>query len=105
MSLNLESEPLSRIAADRYQEMADQVLGGESLTREQALSILKAPDVDVLSILSAGFRIRHQHFGKSEVVGIDKLRQRRTDPDGDSLFARLRLDGVQVEAVYSQLID
>ena len=65
MSLNLESEPLSRIAADRYQEMADQVLGGESLTREQALSILKAPDVDVLSILSAGFRIRHQHFGKS----------------------------------------
>ena len=65
MSLNLESEPLSRIAADRYQEMAEQVLGGESLTREQALSILKAPDVDVLSILSAGFRIRHQHFGKS----------------------------------------
>ena len=65
MSLNLETEPLSRVAADRYQEMADQVLGGESLTREQALSILEAPDSDVLSILSAGFRIRHQHFGKS----------------------------------------
>ncbi|MAI70506.1 MAG: biotin synthase BioB [Rhodopirellula sp.] len=65
MSLNLESEPLSRVAADRYQEMADQVLGGESLTREQAISILDAPDLDVLSILSAGFRIRHQHFGKS----------------------------------------
>ena len=41
MSLNLESEPLSRIAADRYQEMADQVLGGEPLTREQAISILE----------------------------------------------------------------
>jgi len=65
MSLNLESEPLSRVAADRYQEMADQVLSGESLTREQAISILEAPDFDVLSILSAGFRIRHQHFGKS----------------------------------------
>ncbi len=65
MSLNLESEPLSRVAADRYQEMADQVLSGEPLTREQAISILAAPDVDVLSILSAGFRIRHQHFGKS----------------------------------------
>jgi biotin synthase len=65
MSLNLESEPLTRVAADRYQEMADQVLGGESLTREQAISILEAPDNDVLSILSAGFRIRHQHFGKS----------------------------------------
>ena len=65
MSLNLESESLSRVAADRYQEMADQVLGGESLTREQAISILEAPDTDVLSILSAGFRIRHHHFGKS----------------------------------------
>ena len=65
MSLNLESEPLSRVAADRYQEMADQVLSGESLTREQAISILEAPDFDVLSILSAGFRIRHQYFGKS----------------------------------------
>ena len=65
MSLNLESEPLSRVAADRYQEMADQVLGGESLTREQAISILEAPDVDVMSILAAGFRIRHQYFGKS----------------------------------------
>ena len=65
MSLNLESEPLSRVAADRYQEMADQVLSGEPLNREQALSILTAPDIDVLSILSAGFRIRHQHFGKS----------------------------------------
>ena len=65
MSLNLESEPLSRVAADRYQEMADQVLSGEPLNREQALSILTAPDIDVLSILSAGFRIRHQYFGKS----------------------------------------
>ena len=65
MSLNLESEPLSRVAVDRYQEMADQVLSGEPLNREQALSILTAPDIDVLSILSAGFRIRHQHFGKS----------------------------------------
>lgn len=65
MSLNLESEPLSRVAVDRYQEMADQVLSGEPLNREQALSILTAPDIDVLSILSAGFRIRHQYFGKS----------------------------------------
>jgi biotin synthase len=45
--------------------MADQVLSGESITREQAISILEAPDFDLLSILSAGFRIRHQYFGKS----------------------------------------
>ena len=65
MSLNLESEPLSRSATDRYQQMADDVLAGKQLTREQAKSILEAPDEDVLAILSAGFRIRHQHFGKT----------------------------------------
>ncbi|MGI9470490.1 MAG: biotin synthase BioB [Rubripirellula sp.] len=45
--------------------MADDVLAGKELSRAEALSILEAPDVDVLSILSAGFRIRHKHFGKS----------------------------------------
>lgn len=65
MSLKLESEPLSRSATDRYQQMADDVLAGKQLTREQAKSILEAPDEDVLAILSAGFRIRHQHFGKT----------------------------------------
>ena len=65
MSLKLESEPLSRSATDRYQQMANDVLAGKQLTREQARSILEAPDEDVLAILSAGFRIRHQHFGKT----------------------------------------
>lgn len=50
---------------DRYQRMADSVLSGQAISKEEALSILEAPDLDVLSILSAGFRIRHRHFGKT----------------------------------------
>ncbi len=65
MTLNLETEAASRTAADRYQQMADEVLAGNEISREDALSILQAPETDVLSILAAGYRIRHHHFGRS----------------------------------------
>lgn len=50
---------------DRYQQLADDVLAGRPISREDAQSILEAPDVDVLSILAAGFRIRRKFFGRS----------------------------------------
>jgi biotin synthase len=65
MTLNLESQPLTRLAADRYQQLADDVLSGNEITREDALSILQAPEIDMLSILAAGYRIRHQNFGRT----------------------------------------
>ena len=65
MSLNLEAEAPTRHASDRYQALADKVLGGEAITREEATSILEAPDEDVLALLAAGFRIRQKHFGKT----------------------------------------
>ena len=65
MTLNLESVPQDRVAADRYQSLADDVLAGNTISREDALSILRAPDLDVLSILAAGYRIRHRYFGNT----------------------------------------
>ncbi len=65
MTLNLESVPIDRVAADRYQSLADEVLAGNPISRDDALAILRAPDVDVLSILAAGYRIRHRHFGNT----------------------------------------
>jgi biotin synthase len=50
---------------DPYGQMADEVLSGKSLSREDALAILNAPDLDLLAILAAGFRIRHRHFGRT----------------------------------------
>ena len=50
---------------DRYQRWADEILAGGQLSREQALAILDAPDEEVLALLSAGFRLRHQYFGKT----------------------------------------
>ena len=59
------STPATSHSPDRYQAMADRVLAGESISREEALSILHASDDEVLSILDAGFRIRQKHFGKT----------------------------------------
>jgi biotin synthase len=48
-----------------YQQLADQVLAGHQVTRAEALSILAAPDDDLLALLAAGFRIRQKYFGKT----------------------------------------
>ncbi len=63
MTLKLDLD--APVSTDRYQRLADQVLAGKQITRGDALAILQAEDVDVLSILAAGFRIRHKFFGKS----------------------------------------
>ena len=47
-----------------YQDLADRVLGGETLAREEALGILQTPDDEVLDLLAATFRIRREHFGR-----------------------------------------
>ena len=68
MSLDLEpTNTTSRTdgSADSYQQLANRVLGGHQVTREEALSILAAPDDDVLALLAAGFKIRQRYFGKT----------------------------------------
>ncbi len=63
MTLKVEYDTDS--STNRYQQLADQVLAGESISRQDALSILQADDLDVLAILAAGFRIRQKYFGRT----------------------------------------
>ena len=69
MSVNLDQQVAPGTtdlpAYIRFEQMADRVLAGESITHEEALSILNADDDEVLPLLSAGFRIRQKHFGKT----------------------------------------
>ncbi len=48
-----------------WHALSDQVLAGHKLTNAEALSILRAPDEQLLDVLSASYRIRHRHFGNS----------------------------------------
>lgn len=48
----------------RWHQLADLVLSGGQVDRQQALSILHSANEEVLDLLSAAFRIRHKYFGK-----------------------------------------
>ena len=48
----------------RWQTLADQVLTGYQITREEGLEILNSSDDELLDLLSATYRIRQKHFGK-----------------------------------------
>lgn len=43
--------------------IAETALRDERISREQALSVLSAPDTELLGLLNAAYRVRHAHFG------------------------------------------
>ncbi|MBX5466379.1 MAG: biotin synthase BioB [Firmicutes bacterium] len=47
----------------RWEEMADRVLAGEAVTREEALAIMACPDAEFLELLSQGYRLRRRYYG------------------------------------------
>lgn len=46
-----------------WNDLANRVLDGERLSRDEAFAVLNAPDVELLDLLAAAFRVRRQHFG------------------------------------------
>ncbi|MEM0925415.1 MAG: biotin synthase BioB [Planctomycetota bacterium] len=65
MATDLNSQETSASAAAMFDEWADEILAGGRLSREQARKILESEDRDLLSLLSAGFRLRERYFGKT----------------------------------------
>ena len=51
--------------AGRWDKLAQRVLDGHVVTQDEALSILRAPDEELLSLLAAAYRIRHRQFGNT----------------------------------------
>jgi biotin synthase len=47
----------------RWQSLAQCVLDGHCLTRDEALAVLQSPDVELLDLIAAGYKIRHRHWG------------------------------------------
>ncbi|MEO1592946.1 MAG: biotin synthase BioB [Cyanobacteria bacterium J06632_22] len=58
------STPSTEVSAgDSWQALADQALAGTPLTRSQSLSVLQAPDAELLAQLAAVYRIRFHYWG------------------------------------------
>ncbi len=53
-----------------WRALAETVLGGETITREQAMGILTAADTELLAILDAAFQVRLHYCGRAVRVHI-----------------------------------
>jgi biotin synthase len=49
----------------RWQALADRVLAGGGVDRDEARAILESSDVELLDLLNAAWRVRHHHFGNT----------------------------------------
>lgn len=47
-----------------WDQLADRVLQGESITRDEGLAVLQCGDDELLALLDATFRVRREHFGR-----------------------------------------
>jgi biotin synthase len=70
--LDFTTEIASRGAASsieptgsRWHSLAKQVLDGRELTRDEAVEVLQAPDVELLDLVAACYRIRHRYWGNT----------------------------------------
>lgn len=50
-------------SGSRWGLLAERVLAGECLSRAEALAILQSPDTELLDLLAAAYRVRHQYYG------------------------------------------
>jgi len=53
------------IAPGRWQALADRVLAGGTIGRDEARAILDSSDVELLDVLAAAWRVRQRHFGNT----------------------------------------
>ncbi|MFM7206937.1 MAG: biotin synthase BioB [Planctomycetaceae bacterium] len=53
------------IAPSRWHALADRVLAGGSLDRDEARAVLESDDAELLDLLAAAWRVRHHHFGST----------------------------------------
>ncbi len=51
-----------------WQQLADRVLAGHRLTRQEGLQILRSPDEELLEVLAAAYRLRRHYYGRQVQV-------------------------------------
>jgi biotin synthase len=52
-------------AAATWSDLAERILAGQQLTREEGLAILNSPDDELLDLLAAAYRIRRHYFSNT----------------------------------------
>lgn len=60
----MEAACLTPSCVDSWDALADRILQGHRLTREEGQAVLQSSDDDILDLLAATYRVRRQHFGR-----------------------------------------
>jgi biotin synthase len=65
--LNTEtlSEPSLAGNSGHWHALAERVLAGHRLTRDEGLAVLASPDAELLDLLAAAYRVRRRYFGNT----------------------------------------
>ena len=61
----MQTETSSTEYSGRWHRLATDILDHQSITHEQAVEVLRAPDDELLDIMSAAYRVRRQYFGNT----------------------------------------
>jgi biotin synthase len=51
--------------SNAWNALAEQVLAGDAIHKDEALAILRCSDLELLELLAATYRVRHRHFGNT----------------------------------------
>ena len=51
-----------------FDQLADRILSGGAATAEDAVAVLRTPDVELMSVVAAAGRLRREHFGNTVKV-------------------------------------
>ncbi|HUY33657.1 MAG TPA: biotin synthase BioB [Pirellulales bacterium] len=55
----------SVVGTSRWHALADRVLSGHRLAHDEALAVLASPDLELLDLLAAAYRVRRRYFGNT----------------------------------------
>jgi biotin synthase len=59
----IDTEPQFATSSSIWQQLADRVLAGDTLSEDEAIAVLECPDDELLDLLAAAYRIRRRWFG------------------------------------------
>lgn len=62
---NETSASSNSTSCSRWHDLSNHVLNGRSINHNQAVQVLEAPDLELLDLLAATYRIRHRYFGNT----------------------------------------
>jgi biotin synthase len=88
-----------------WNALADKVLEGGSVTRDEALAVLQSSDDELLEVLQAAYRIRKEYFGKK--VSLHVLRNAKSGvcPEDCAFCSQSKSSSAEVEQYAMQSVD